>query len=103
MSEVRDNKRYAMPQSKQIDVTRDVTFLSFLDTARQKQKRKNKQTNKQTNKKGERKRLTLSCNILHDFVFFGIQWLRKNLRKRGRAIAVILSSFPVSHALGQIT
>ena len=53
MSKVRDNKRYAMPQSKQIDVTRDVTFLSFLDTARQKQKRKNKQTNKQTKRERE--------------------------------------------------
>ena len=47
-----------------------------------KRKNKNKQTNIQ---KRERKHLNLSCNILHDFVFFGIQWSRKNLRKRVRA------------------
>ena len=119
MSKVRDNKRYAIPQIKQIDVTFFpnrvwVCWRSkikatnwFLITSRQKQKtKKQKQKQKQTNKhtkKRERKHLNLSCNILHDFAFFGIQWWGKNLRKRGRAIVIIHSSFPVSHALGQIT
>ena len=90
MSKVRDNKRYAIPPIKQIDVTFFPSHVSvnqsqLILTARQKQKRKNKNKNKQTYQKRERQHLNLSCNILHDFVFFGIQWWRKNLRKRVRA------------------
>ena len=60
MSKVRDNKRYAIPPIKQIDVTFFPSHVSvnqsqLILTARQKQKRKNKNKNKQTNipKKGE--------------------------------------------------
>ena len=90
MSKVRDNKRYAIPPIKQIDVTFFPSHVSvnqsqLILTARQKQKTKNKNKNKQTYQKRERQHLNLSCNILHDFVFFGIQWWHKNLHKRGRA------------------
>ena len=60
MSKVRDNKRYAIPPIKQIDVTFFPSHVSVNQSqliliARQKQKRKNKNKNKQTNipKKGE--------------------------------------------------
>ena len=57
MSEVRDNKRYAIPPIKQIDVTFFLSHVSsqLILTARQKQKTK-KQKQKQTNKHAKKER-----------------------------------------------